>query len=80
MICRKLVFACALAVAGIVHARKLAIDRKPVSPFADTEVSTNITINASNISCENLKLQFQGTPTNDLELAFGTDANTKNAP
>lgn len=76
MICKKYLLVCAFAVAGTVHAREFAIDRMPVSPFADAEVSANMTINAANISYADLRFQFQGTPTNDLELAFGTDVNT----
>ena len=48
----------------------------PVSPFADTEVSTNIPINKADISYSDLNFRFDGTPTNNLELAFGTDVNT----
>lgn len=67
---------CVFIAAGMLHAREFTIDRMPVAPFVDTEVSTNMTINTSDISYEDLKFQFQGTPSNDLELAFGTDANT----
>lgn len=48
----------------------------PVSPFADTEVSTNMSINRADISYSDLNFHFDGTPTNNLELAFGTDVNT----
>ena len=48
----------------------------PVSPFADTEVSTNMPINSADISYSDLHFAFAGTPTNSLELAFGTDVNT----
>ena len=48
----------------------------PVSSFADTEVSTGIPINKADISYSDLNFRFDGTPTNNLELAFGTDANT----
>ena len=48
----------------------------PVSPFADTEVSTNMPINRADISYADLKFCFYGTPTNNLELEFGTDVNT----
>ena len=52
------------------------IDRMSVSPFADTEVSTNMPINNIDIGYVTLKFRFDGTPTNNLELAFGTDLNT----
>lgn len=76
MIFNRYLLVCALAVTGIVHAREFSIGSMPTSPFADTEVSANMTINAADISYADLKFQFQGTPTNDLELAFGTDVNT----
>ena len=59
------------ACAWTVHVQGM-----PVSPFADTEVSTNIPINKADISYSDLNFRFDGTPTNNLELAFGTDANT----
>ena len=66
----------AILSAGVLHAREFSIGNMPVSPYADTEVSANMAINTADISYANLKFQFQGTPTNDLELAFGTDVNT----
>jgi hypothetical protein len=49
-----------------------------VSPFADTEVSTNVVIHESRTDVRNVRIHFQleGTPTNNLEVAFGCDANT----
>ena len=54
----------------------VSVPTMPVSPFADTEVSTNIPINKADISYSDLNFRFDGTPTNNLELAFGTDVNT----
>ena len=59
------------AFAWTVHVQEM-----PVSPFADTDVSTNIPINKADISYSDLNFCFDGTPTNNLELAFGTDVNT----
>ena len=66
-----------VAVAGTqASAWTVHVQEMPVSPFADTEVSTNIPINKADISYSDLNFRFDGTPTNNLELAFGTDANT----
>ena len=57
-------------------ARVVLVPPQPVSPFADTEVSTNIPVNKVDISYSDLNFRFDGTPTNNLKLAFGTDVNT----
>lgn len=67
---------CAFIAAGMLHAREFTIDRMPVAPFADTEVSTNMMINTSDIRYEDLEFRFDGTQSNNLELAFGVDVNT----
>ena len=66
-----------LMVAGVLSLRavEFTVNPMPVSPFADTEVSTNMVINRADISYSDLHFAFAGTPTNSLELAFGTDAN-----
>ncbi len=64
------------AMSGAALARTIVLPAQPVSPFADTEVSTNVPINGADVSCSDLNFRFAGTPTNNLELAFGTDANT----
>ena len=66
-----------VAVAGMqASAWTVHVQEMPVSPFADTEVSTNVPINKADISYSDLNFRFDGTPTNNLELAFGTDMNT----
>lgn len=66
-----------VAAAGMqASAWTVHVPTMPVSPFADTEVSTNIPINKADISYSDLNFRFDGTPTNNLELAFGTDVNT----
>ena len=61
-----------------VCARTILVPTQPVSPFADTEVSTNVVIHESRTDVRNVQIHFQleGTPTNNLEIAFGCDANT----
>ena len=69
-------FALAAAGAFALRAVEFTVTQMPVSPFADTEVSTNMVINKADINYVDLKFTFCGTPTNNLEMAFGTDANT----
>lgn len=61
---------------GSASAKAIIVPSQPVSPYADTEVSTNVVINKADISYSDLHFAFDGTPTNSLELAFGTDVNT----
>ena len=72
-----------LLVVGIffmaaAFAKQIVIPTQPVSPFADTEVSTNVVIHESRTDVRNVQIHFQleGTPTNNLEIAFGCDTNT----
>ena len=61
-----------------VFARTIVVPAQPESPFADTEVSTNIVLHASRTDTREfgIRIQLAGTPTNDLEVAFGRDSNT----
>ena len=70
--------AAALLAAGGLFARTINIPAQPVSPFADTEVSTNLVIHPSRTDVRDVKihLQLSGTASNDLEIGFGRDANT----
>jgi len=68
-----------MATLGLrVYARTILVPTQPVSQFADTEVSTNVVIHESRTDVRNVQINFQleGTPTNNLEIAFGCDANT----
>ena len=69
-------FALSAAGAFALRAVEFTVNQMPMSPFADTEVSTNMVINKADINYVDLKFTFCGTPTNDLEMAFGTDVNT----
>ncbi|MBR3085068.1 MAG: hypothetical protein IKH04_01560, partial [Kiritimatiellae bacterium] len=67
-----------IATTGIASARVIDIPAQSVSPFADSEVSTNVILNAVRTDVREVKLhlQLEGTPANDLEVAFGRDVNT----
>lgn len=70
------IFAVAALAAGASFGWTIQVPSMPVSPYADTEVSTNIPVNKADIGYSDLNFRLNGTPTNNLELAFGTDANT----
>ena len=76
MMARSILCAVVAAVSIGASARTVVVPTMPVSPYADTEVSTNVAINKAQISYSDLEFHFSGTPTNNLELAFGTDVNT----
>ena len=67
-----------MAITGIASARVINIPTQPVSPYADTEVSTNVVLQTGRSDAREVKLhlELEGTPTNDLEVAFGCDVNT----
>ena len=58
-------------------AARVAVAPMEISPYLDTEVSTNVAINTwrSDARQVDLRLQLDGTPSNNLEVAFGRDAN-----
>lgn len=73
----------ALTIAVLLAAHALGaavvdVSPAPVSPFPDTEVSTNIVINVHRSDARSLdvRIQIDGTPSNNLEVAFGRDSNT----
>ena len=51
-----------------VYARTILVPTQPVSPYADTEVSTNVVIQTGRTDVRDVKirLQLDGTPTNNL--------------
>lgn len=75
---RSVLFSIFMVMATAVPARTILVPAQPVSEFADTEVSTNIVLHASRTDTREfgIHIQLAGTPTNDLEVAFGRDSNT----
>lgn len=62
----------------IASARVITVPVQPVSPYLDTEVSTNVVLHTSRTDTRGLDvhIQFDGNPSNNLEVAFGRDVNT----
>ena len=65
-----------LVTVAQVSAREVIIPSQPVSPYLDTEVSTNLLLTQAKISYTDLKFTFDRTTTSNLERAFGVDVNT----
>ncbi len=66
-----------LAAAGAAEARQLKPARLAPSPFADTEVSTNVTcnLNLPSLKMYRLALGLVATPSNEVEVVIGPDAD-----
>lgn len=60
-----------------VRAAAVQIPALPVSPYPDTEISTNITFNPVRSDAREfgVSMSFTGTASNCLQIAFGRDAN-----
>ena len=69
----------AIAAAGMqAHAgTTLVFPPQPVSPYADTEVSTNLPVRVSDEDSRGMGLQFalDGCVSNSVQVAFGRDSN-----
>ena len=75
---RKLVAIVGLAVLAIpVLAARVAAPLPPPSPYADTESETNVTFCAGVLGDNvfTLSLELDASPSNNVEVAFGCDAN-----
>lgn len=62
-------------------AKQISVSPLPVSPYADTEVTTNIIFNKyrSDVKEFDLKFTLDCSPSNCIQVAFGTDANKDGA-
>ena len=58
-------------------ARTTVVSPPPVSPYADTEVSTNLPFRASDEDTRGMELRFllDGCVSNSVQVAFGRDRN-----
>ena len=66
-----------LAIAMLPNVGARTFQRLPEPIFADTEVSTNVAMRAwgENTRLFNVSLSFDATPSNNVQVAFGTDAS-----
>ncbi len=76
---KRAAIACGILLGALsLNAREINVPTQPTSLYVDTEVSTNLILNASRYDVKelNINLQFSGTASNNFEVAFGQDANT----
>lgn len=68
----------AVTATGVASARVINIPAQPASPYLDTEVATNVLLHTTRTDTQrfDVHIQFDGTVSNDLEVAFGRDVNT----
>ncbi len=71
----RLAIAAVLSAVALADAYALTVPELPTSTFADTEVSTNVNMMAwsENTRHFNVTLQFDATPSNNVQVAFGTN-------
>ena len=64
-------------LAGSAIARTIVVPPQPVSPYADTEVSTNIQFSASSEHAREIEMRFalDGCMSNCVQVAFGRAAD-----
>ncbi len=66
-----------MGVGLILSAREIVVGPQGISPFLDTEVSTNIALNATRNDVRefNVCIDLAGTVSNGVQIAFGRDAD-----
>ena len=64
-------------LAGSAFARTVVVPPQPMSPYADTEVSTNIPFSVSSEHAREIEMRFalDGCMSNCVQVAFGKDAD-----
>lgn len=77
----KLLVVLVLALPLAAFCRTLPVPALPPPEFADTEVSTNLAIDVSheNMGRIDVALVANATPSNNVQIAFGVDANQNGA-
>jgi hypothetical protein len=67
----------ALLLSFTVSAKEIMLPPMPVSPYTDTEVATNIVFNRHRSDVKEFELKFtlDCSPSNCIQVAFGTDVN-----
>ena len=74
---KKLLLTVGCLVAGVAMARQQTLARPAPSQFADTEVSTNVpcALDLPSLKEYRIGLELVGTPSNNVEVALGHDAD-----
>ena len=79
---KTIAFAIFSFIAVVSNAATMTVAPLPASEYADTEVSTNVCIDVTQVLAEgdnyrffDVTLSLVATPTNNVEIAFGIDSN-----
>ena len=66
-----------VALASVLCALAVTVEPLPQSAYADTEVSTNFhyEVTLTNVTRMAFVVELEATPTNNVEVAIGTDGN-----
>ncbi|MGN0851970.1 MAG: hypothetical protein ACI4Q3_01180 [Kiritimatiellia bacterium] len=72
-----LFFALALCLCPVLSAKEIAVGPQGVSPFLDTEVSTNVSFNVSrnDEKAFDVRIELASSVSNCVQIAFGRDAD-----
>jgi hypothetical protein len=77
--CKESLLICAFAIllSFATYAKEFNVSPLPVSPYADTEVTTNIVFNKDHSDVKEFEFKFtlDCSPSNCIQVALGTDAN-----
>ena len=70
-------FALSILLPLVAPAKQISVSPLPMSPFVDTEVTTNIVFNRHRSDVKEFELKFtlDCSPSNCIQVALGTDAN-----
>ncbi len=65
----------ALLLPSVAFAKQFSVSPMPASPYADTEVTTNIVFNGRRTDVKEVEIKFilECTSSNCIQVAFGTD-------
>lgn len=67
----------AILLPFVVSAKQFTVPPMPLSPYADTEIATNIVFNNHRSDVKDLELKFvlECSSSNCIQVAFGNDFN-----
>jgi hypothetical protein len=71
------IFLLAILLPFVVSAKQFTVPPMPLSPYADTEIATNIVFNNHRRDVKELELKFvlECSSSNCIQVAFGNDSN-----
>ncbi len=66
-----------IGICLVLSAREIVVEPQGISPFLDTEVSTNFALNATrnDVRGFNVRIDLAGTVSNGVQIAFGRDTD-----